>query len=51
MEAIELENAAVVNRDCCIGCGVCVVACDVDAMVLHPKKAPGNLPPMCVLRQ
>lgn len=46
MEAIELEDAAVVNRDRCIGCGVCVVACDVDAMVLHPKKAQEQyLPP------
>ena len=37
MAAIELKDTAIVNRDRCIGCGVCVAACDVDAMVLHAK--------------
>lgn len=37
MEAITIEETAIVNKDRCIVCGVCVGACFVDAVKLYPK--------------
>ena len=37
MEAIKVEEAAVVNMDRCIGCGVCIGVCPLDAIKLEQK--------------
>jgi ferredoxin len=39
-----IDNVAVINRDRCIGCGVCVAACVNDANRLH-KKDKTHIPP------
>jgi Fe-S-cluster-containing hydrogenase component 2 len=37
MEAIIVEDYAEVNKDRCIGCGVCVPTCPSDAIQLYNK--------------
>jgi len=37
MEAITVEDTACVNLDLCIGCGVCAVTCDYDAIKTYKK--------------
>jgi Fe-S-cluster-containing hydrogenase component 2 len=45
MGAISMEDKiAVINRDRCIGCGVCVAACVNDAHQMH-KKDKTHIPP------
>jgi ferredoxin len=39
MDAIEIEEAAVINLDRCIGCGVCIPVCDDDAIHLAAKES------------
>jgi ferredoxin len=34
--AVELDPGSVVDRDACIGCGVCVIGCPTDAVVMEP---------------
>lgn len=49
MDAITVDDVAVVNPDRCIGCGLCITDCPTDAMVLKQKDAgdhyipPGNI--------
>lgn len=38
MDAIIMEETALVNTDRCIGCGVCVPKCPTDAMILIKKE-------------
>ena len=37
MDAISVEETAVVNVRRCIGCGLCVTACEYDSISLYPK--------------
>jgi Fe-S-cluster-containing hydrogenase component 2 len=40
MEALDLDDfVPVVNRDRCIGCGLCVTTCPTEALVLVRKEA------------
>ena len=39
MEAIALEDVAVVDQERCIGCGVCVTRCDSGALALVRREA------------
>ena len=39
MDAIEVDEAAFVDPDRCIGCGVCVSACPAEAMMYRQKEA------------
>ncbi len=39
MDAIEVEEVAKVDPDRCIGCGLCVIECPGDAMILKQKDA------------
>jgi Fe-S-cluster-containing hydrogenase component 2 len=46
MDAITVDEVAVVDRGRCIGCGLCITACPTDAMVLKQKAADDQyLPP------
>jgi ferredoxin len=37
MQAITVQNAAEIDLDRCIGCGVCVNGCEFEALHLGPK--------------
>jgi len=39
MDAVEVADVARVDRDRCIGCGLCVTECPEDAMTLKQKAA------------
>ena len=39
MDAITMDDTAVVDPDRCIGCGLCVPTCPGDAIVLRQKAA------------
>ncbi|MBT7153321.1 MAG: 4Fe-4S binding protein [Deltaproteobacteria bacterium] len=39
MDAITMEGTALVTLDLCIGCGVCAVTCDDDAIKTYKKEA------------
>lgn len=46
MDAITMDETAIVNLDRCIGCGVCVPDCATDAMQLVAKESSGKyIPP------
>jgi ferredoxin len=48
MEAIKIgpDEAAEVDRDRCIGCGLCVTTCPTEALSLRPKpESERRLPP------
>jgi Fe-S-cluster-containing hydrogenase component 2 len=47
MDAIEMDgdNVAVVKRDRCIGCGLCVMTCATEAMGLVPKPEKERMTP------
>ena len=46
MDAITIEDVAYVNVDRCIGCGLCVVACDFEALSMIEKdEADRWIPP------
>jgi ferredoxin len=50
MAAITVEDAAVVDRDRCIGCGVCIADCPTEAIALHLKDdAEQYVPPRNVM--
>ncbi|MCP4647424.1 MAG: 4Fe-4S dicluster domain-containing protein, partial [bacterium] len=38
MDAITVEDAALVSRDLCIGCGVCVQKCPSDSIILECRE-------------
>ena len=38
MDAITIEDVSTINRDRCIGCGVCVPSCPEDAIHLRNKE-------------
>ena len=40
MDAIEIEETAIINLDRCIGCGLCIPVCEVDAIHLAAKESP-----------
>lgn len=45
MEAIEVvDDLPVVDLDRCIGCGLCVTGCDVDAMGLERRQESPRTP-------
>ncbi len=37
MDAITVAEVAAVNRDRCIGCGLCIGTCPTDALILKQK--------------
>ncbi len=45
MDAITVDDTAVVDKDRCIGCGLCVVTCDFDALSMHQKPANERVTP------
>jgi Fe-S-cluster-containing hydrogenase component 2 len=49
MQAITVEDVAVVDLDRCIGCGLCVPTCDFDAMTLKKKEGEEFVPPKNVV--
>ncbi|MFW9972483.1 MAG: 4Fe-4S binding protein [Candidatus Odinarchaeota archaeon] len=38
MEAIKVNDVSSINRECCIGCGVCVSKCPSETIHLKNKK-------------
>jgi Fe-S-cluster-containing hydrogenase component 2 len=49
MDAITVEDVAVVDPDRCIGCGLCVPTCDFEAMSLRKKEGEAYVPPRTVV--
>ena len=50
MEAIIIDEVAQVDLDRCIGCGLCIPSCDVEAIHLEAKDADDQwVPPANVI--
>ena len=45
MDAISVEDTAVIDLDRCIGCGLCVTDCPTEAMLLKQKEADSHYVP------
>jgi Pyruvate/2-oxoacid:ferredoxin oxidoreductase delta subunit len=45
MDAISVEETAVIDLDRCIGCGLCVTDCPTEAMLLKQKEADSHYVP------
>jgi Fe-S-cluster-containing hydrogenase component 2 len=45
MDAITIEEKAVVNADRCIGCGLCAIDCPSESIRLVPKEGALKVPP------
>ena len=45
MDAITIDDTAIVNLDRCIGCGVCIPDCAADAIQLVAKESSSKYVP------